>query len=275
MPDVEPVCLIDGEYLDTLTIADRALHYGDGVFETIAIHQGQAQLWAAHMARLQQACGVLGLTAPDQASLAEESRQLCHGTAQGVLKIIISRGSGGRGYRAPSNPVSRRILIRYPWPTLPDREHGVRLRFCQTPLSCHPQLAGIKHLNRLEQVLARNEWQDDDIYEGLMCDPQGYLVEGCMSNLFAIQQGNLLTPDLGQCGIAGIMREQVLALANQTGVCVKQVRMKPAALLQMDEIFITNSLIGIVPVRKLAQQSYPIEQGLAWHRALQAKLEGQ
>ena len=273
MSESEPLCLIDGERGNTLAVSDRALHYGDGVFETLAIIRGRPQLWSAHMERLLRGCALLGLPAPDLQALAAECETLCQDAEQAVCKIIVTRGSGGRGYRAPASPQPHRILIRYPWPQQVDAQNGLHLTLCHTPLSCHPQLSGIKHLNRLEQVLARNEWQDDAFDEGLMCDPQGYLVEGTMSNLFAIRQAALLTPDLSHCGLPGIMRQQVFALAEQRGISCQHVRFRPEDLEQVDEIFICNSLLGIAPVSRFADRDYPIEQGLAWREAMQAWLE--
>jgi 4-amino-4-deoxychorismate lyase len=127
-------------------------------------------------------------------------------------------------------------------------QHGITLRQCKTPLACHPLLAGIKHLNRLEQVLARNEWSNDAIHEGVMCSTDGEVIEGTMSNLFAVREGGLLTPDLTHCGVDGIMRRQVLAVAGQLGIPCDVVRIMPSELTAMDELFVTNSIIGIWPV---------------------------
>jgi 4-amino-4-deoxychorismate lyase len=274
MSSIESAVLIDGEPQQCLTVTDRALHYGDGVFETLAIRAGRPRLWTAHMERLLQGCSRLGIPIPDLQCLAAECQQLCGDGGDAVLKIIISRGSGGRGYRAPARPLPRRILLRYPWPEQPDWQQGVRLIHCQTPLGCNPVLAGIKHLNRIEQVLARNEWQDEAVYEGLMCDPDGYLVEGTMSNVFALKDGVLHTPDLSRCGVHGVMRRQVLALAEQHGMPCRHGRITPSELAGMDEVFITNSLIGIAPVNAIADTVFSINQGLALRQALEAWLEG-
>lgn len=273
MSDTDVVCLINGVRTDSIEIGDRALHYGDGLFETIAISKGKPQLWQAHIERLLRGCAVLGLPQPDPEQLASELAQLCQHSEQAVLKLILSRGPGGRGYRAPSHPQARRILIRYPWPQLPAWQSGVELRLCQTPLSCHPQLSGIKHLNRLEQVLARNEWQEEGGYEGLMCDPQGHVIEGTMSNLFAIRNGKLITPALSACGLPGTMRQLIMTLAKEAGLDCEERALKPTELVQMDELFICNSIIAVMPVSRLGETRYPIEQGLQWRHRVISHLE--
>ena len=268
--------LIDGEPLQSIAATDRALHYGDGVFETIAVLAGRPRLWQAHMVRLLQGCERLAIPPPDLQRLADECSRLCVDGEEAVLKVIISRGSGGRGYRPPATPHPRRILIRYPWPAVTAWwSDGARLIYCQTPLACHPLLSGVKHLNRLEQVIARSEWQDDTIHEGLMCDSEGRVIEGTMSNLFALKDGVLYTPELAQCGIAGIMRGQVMAMAAQQGILCRTVTIRPDDLADMDELLISNSLIGMVPVRMLADRSYPISQGQRLRQALLALLEQQ
>lgn len=248
--------LINGEAKDLIAVTDRGLHYGDGVFETIAIRHGRPQLWPAHMERLHDGCSRLGIPLPDTKLMEAETARLCGESERAVLKIIITRGSGGRGYRAPAIPEQRRILIRYPWPEYPDINNGIALRVCRTPLSCNPVLAGIKHLNRLEQVLARNEWADEAFHEGLMLDTEGHVVEGTMSNLFAVRNGVLLTPDLTRCGVAGVMRQRVLSLAGELGIACEVVRMGINEIMAMDELFITNSLIGIWPVSRTEGTEY-------------------
>lgn len=248
--------MINGEKQTQLPATDRGLHYGDGLFETLAVVDGQPRLWSAHMHRLCRGCEVLGLPQPDVQALYDEAQQLCRTHDRAVLKIIISRGSGGRGYRPPQPATPSRLLFLYPWPDYPDAEQGIRLRLCRTPLGCNPALAGIKHLNRLEQVLARNEWQDEAIHEGVMCDPAGQVKEGTMSNLFWVNGGTLHTPDLSSCGISGIMREQVIALAQSLDIPFRVAEIKAEELTDIDELFLTNSLIGIWPVAQFESHCY-------------------
>lgn len=240
--------LINGVAQSSIEAVDRGLHYGDGLFETIAVTKGKPQLWQTHMDRLLEGCRRLEIPPPDLGQLRQEVDQLCCGEDKAVLKLIITRGSGGRGYRPPVPAHPNRLLFRYPWPEHADEKAGIVVRLCATPVSCNPALAGIKHLNRLEQVLARQEWDDDSVGEGLMSDGRGNVIEGTMSNLFAVRDGVLLTPDLGECGIAGVMRAQVLKLAEALSQPYQIIKLPAAELAQMDELFITNSIIGIRPV---------------------------
>jgi 4-amino-4-deoxychorismate lyase len=269
------VIMINGEMKGLLPATDRGLHYGDGLFETIAVINGSLCLWSAHMERLQHGCKVLGLPMPDIQQLHDEALSLCGSEERAVIKLVITRGSGGRGYRPPQHVLPQRILFRYPWPDYSDLSQGIQLRVCQTPLACNPALAGIKHLNRLEQVLARAEWDDVATHEGLMCDLDGQVKEGTMSNLFWVDEGQLFTPDLSRCGVAGVMRAQVMALARDLGIRVHTAEIHPDELVQMDEIFITNSLIGIWPVARFAGRDFQAgELTLGLQSVLQAKLEG-
>ncbi len=267
--------MINGELRDTLPATDRALHYGDGLFETIAVINGRPRLWSEHMARLQQGCERLGLPKPDAEQLREEAVSLCGSEKRAVLKIIYSRGSGGRGYYPPQEALPQRLLFRYSWPDYPEQSQGVHLRLCETPLACNPALAGIKHLNRLEQVLARAEWNDSAIHEGVMCDLDGRVKEGTMSNLFWVKDGELHTPDVSRCGVAGVMRAQIMKLAAEMGIHTVTAEISPEELKQVDEIFMTNSLIGIWPVARFDGEDFTSHE--LTHRlqlVLSSSLEG-
>lgn len=268
--------MINGEITELLPATDRGLHYGDGLFETIAFINGRPRLWQQHMERLQRGCAVLKLPPPDLEQLHAEALWLCANEQRAVLKLVITRGSGGRGYRPPQEGAPQRLLFRYPWPDYSELSHGIQLRLCQTPLACNPALAGVKHLNRLEQVLARAEWDDPAIHEGLMCDLDGRVREGTMSNLFWVADGQLYTPDLSCCGVAGVMRAQVIALARDLGIRVSTAEIHPDELLHAGEVFMTNSLIGIWPVARFAGRDFsPGELTLGLQAVLQAQLEGE
>jgi 4-amino-4-deoxychorismate lyase len=170
-----------------------------------------------------------------------------------VLKIIITRGSGGRGYDPASVVTPTRLLLLHPWPEYPREycESGVEVRLCETRLAGNPRLAGIKHLNRLEQVLARGEWRDPSIAEGLMLDAHDHVIEGTMSNLFLLRNGQLLTPDVSQSGVAGIIRGRILEAASDLGLKALVGEVECEDLYRADEVFLCNSVIGIWPVRAL------------------------
>ena len=244
--------LVNGQPQALLPAADRGLHYGDGVFETIAFVGGVLEYWQAHLSRLVTGCERLGIPAPDRARLDAEIRRLCRAGGDAVLKVIVTRGPGARGYRPPEPSSPTRILVRSPWPDRVPRfdKTGIAVRTCTLRLGHQPLLAGIKHLNRLEQVLARREWAGDEWQEGVLCDSGGLVIEGISSNLFLVRAGRLLTPDLSACGVAGIVRGRVLGLAGALGIPT-EVRAVPLDELRTaDEIFMTNSLIGIHPVTR-------------------------
>jgi 4-amino-4-deoxychorismate lyase len=175
-----------------------------------------------------------------------------------VLKLILTRGSGGRGYRTPEPVRPWHGFSLHPAPQYPDsfKTEGIRARVCQTRLGRNPALAGIKHLNRLEQVLARNEWTDK-YQEGLMLDTESNIVEGTMSNLFLITQEGLLTPELTQCGIGGVMRRRILEWAQRKGIaCRQRSNIRLDEVFSAESLFFTNSVIGIWPVRQLEGMTY-------------------
>lgn len=252
--------LVNGSASDTLAIADRGLHYGDGVFETTAIRAGVAEFWPRHHERLTQGCHRLGIALPDAALLKSEIDQLCAGRTCGVLKVIVTRGSGGRGYRPPSVDDCRptRIVQVHPWPEYPATwsDEGICIRTCQTRWAQQPLLAGIKHLNRLEQVMARREWQDPDIAEGVMLDTADHVISGTTSNVFFVRNGQLHTPELSRCGIAGIVRGVVLEIAAADRLPTQVGNYSLADLAAADEIFFTNSVAGVWPVRQWGEKKF-------------------
>lgn len=252
--------LIDGQPGHLLESSDRGLHYGDGIFETLAVRDGHCEFWDAHLQRLTLGCRRLGLTVPAASVLQAEARVLSEGLQQGVLKIILTRGSGGRGYRVPETVQTRRMLSVSSWPAYPDgyAQHGVRIRVCELRLSHQPVLAGLKHLNRLEQVLARMEWSDPAIAEGLMLDRDNQLIEGTFTNLFVVANNRIITPRLELCGVAGVMRALIMQLSNTLGLDCREGQLTVNELRQADEIFLTNSIIGLWPVAACGDWSAPV-----------------
>lgn len=250
---------VDGQPADGLPLADRGLAYGDGLFETIAVRQGRPTLFAAHLARLSAGCVRLGLPY-DEELIKTELQAFSALLGEGVAKLILTRGDGRRGYAAPQPATPRRILSGSPLPCYPEAhaEYGVRLFPCATRLAEQPLLAGLKHLNRLEQVLARSEWSDERCAEGLMRDSQGRIIEAVFSNLFLVSKEALLTPSLERCGVAGVMRSVLLEQAAALGIAVAVRDISYAELLAADEVFVCNSVYGIWPVRHLEQQSWPV-----------------
>lgn len=250
--------LINGERRHCVDVTDRGFQYGDGLFETIEVCQGKPLFWQRHLERLLKGCQILRIPPPDLSLLQVEARELIADTERAVLKLMITRGSGGRGYRQPDPIQPTRVLSLHPFPPYPERfqTDGIVARFCDQRLAINPGLAGIKHLNRLEQVLARAEWQDEDIQEGLMLDYDGQVIEGTMSNVFLIKQDVLYTPVLNNAGIAGIVRQIVMELASLNAIPCLEASLDRSGLMAADGLFVCNSLIGIWPVKQLDEQSF-------------------
>ena len=214
---------------------------------------GAVPLLERHLARLAAGCARLALEGLDQAVLRRELAAAGAGPGAAVLKLVVTRGSGARGYRATPGAPPRRIISRHPqtdWPGAPTRD-GIRARTCSTRLGVGGPLAGVKHLNRLEQVLARSEWQDGDIVEGLMLDAEGSVVGGTMTNLFLVSAGGLQTPLLDRCGVAGVARGLLIDCATALGLRVEERRIAPAELAAADALFVCNSVVGVWPLREL------------------------
>jgi 4-amino-4-deoxychorismate lyase len=240
--------------VDAIAIDDRGLQYSDGLFETIAIRDGRPRLWALHSDRLQTGCRRLGIRLP-------AADELLHGLTSALraagkveqdalLKIIVTRGQGDRGYAPPPNAGATVLFGVFERTQHAARlyQQGVAIRFCNARLASQPQTAGIKLLSCLDQVRARGEWHDPDIAEGLMLDQDGSVVSGTMSNLFIVRGSKLITPEITNCGVSGVMRRHILALAAVDDVPFEVDRILPEAVRTADEIFLCNSQFGIWPV---------------------------
>ncbi|MBW8810330.1 MAG: aminotransferase class IV [Lysobacter sp.] len=207
--------------IDALSPSDRAYAYGDGVFETMRAHRGELPWWDRHWARLRHSAPRLGLSLPDEAQVQAEAQALLEGQ-DAVLKLILSRGEGGRGYAPPAQAIPSWTISRHPLPPPSPRE-GLTLRWCDLRVSLQPALAGMKHCNRLEQVLARAEWDDPNVHEGLLLNADGELV----------------------------------------GATAAQVRpLNAADLARADAIFLCNAVRGILPVARLGERQWAPHPGL-------------
>lgn len=249
--------LVDGRPAAAISVSDRGLAYGDGLFETMAVVEGSVPLREMHLARLARGCARLGIAAPDATLLAAELDGLIDGADTGVAKLVLTRGGVARGYEAAADLAPVRILSLHPMPELEPAcyDRGIAIRWCSTALGINPRLAGIKHLNRLEQVLARAEWRDPSIREGLVCDVEGRVVGATTANVFAVCGGRLVTPALHRCGVEGVARGLLLEAARGA---VEVRDMLPGELMDASEVFLTNSIRGAVPVARLGERDWPV-----------------
>lgn len=246
--------LVDGAPCEHLPVDDRGLQFGDGLFETIAVVAGHPRLMDRHLERLARGASALALPSPDQDCIRSEIVRLAAGgPACGVIKVVWTAGSGGRGYARPDPVTPRRIIGSHPAPSHPPAHwfDGITASVVTTPLAHQPRLAGIKHLNRLEQTLARTEWQGSDDAEGLMCDQGGRFIEGTMSNLFLVAGSQVVTPRLDHCGIAGVMREAIMDWLAAEGIPAVEEPVHAEDLRKASEVFVCNSINGVWPVRRV------------------------
>jgi 4-amino-4-deoxychorismate lyase len=244
---------INGRRRSLLDQGDRGLQYGDGIFETMMVRARSIRLLDFHLERLEAGCRLLKIRPPQTHLLRGELERIAAGRQQGVLKLIVTRGAGPRGYRPPARASTTRIITlnALPLAGAADAAKPVRLRVCATRLSVNPSLAGLKTLNRLDSVLARSEWTDARIWEGLMRDADGHWVCGTMSNLFLRRGAVLMTPLLDRCGVAGVMRRWILASAAGLNLRLVERRIRWEDLRSAEEVFMSNAVAGIRPVRTI------------------------
>ncbi len=250
--------LVNGAVSNSLAAIDRGLAYGDGVFRTLAVRDGRPHAWRHHFQKLERDCNALAIPCPKKEKLTEELGLVAEREPRCAVKIVVTRGPGKRGYALPQSVEPTRIVMSFPLPTYRKEfgQSGIKARLCSLRLGFQPALAGIKHLNRLENVLARNEWDDSEIAEGLLLDAEGNVIGGTMSNVFIVENGALATPDLSRCGVAGVTRERVFAHAAEHGIVCRVEHIAFERVLQADEVFVVNSLIGVWQIRNLDRKAW-------------------
>jgi len=250
-------CLVDGEVSEHISAGDRGLHYGDGLYETIAVIDGQPRFWQGHMDRLSAGCERLELPMVPQAVLLRELQTVSAGCSPCVVKIILTRGETRIGFRARPVAEPVRVVSAHEWPRLAGDPvlTGVRARICTLRLGIQPELAGMNHLNRLEQIRARAEWNDETVHEGVLLDREDHVVSAIRSNIFVVFGQRILTPRLDRCGIRGVMRAAILAAFRER---CEQRRVMLDMLPEADEVFLCNALHGVLPVTRIDHWEYAI-----------------
>lgn len=255
--------LVNGSLAETLALADRSIQFGDGVFRTIKCRSGKLAFWARHYRKLCADCAVLGIPSPAESVLLNDIRLLLTQTGwpDAVFKIIVTRGESARGYAMPAGICPNRIVQIAPLAAYPETlyQEGAQIRLCKMRATWQPALAGVKHLNRLENVMARREWAAPAILEGLLLDRDGGVLEGVMSNVLALQGGELVTPLLESGGVAGVMREVVLGSAQRLGWPVAERALLLDQFLASERVWLCNSLLGLMPVARMGLQCWPVE----------------
>lgn len=244
---------------ETLSRQERGLHYGDGLFETLLKLEGEIPLWNDHYQRLRKGCHRLRIDLPEEAWLVDRIAQETQGTESSVVKLIVTRGRGGRGLKLPAKNRPSIFVFKYPYTRIMDEEMALDVAICETRLPINRNLAGIKHLNRLDYVLAALELEaKGNKDEGILLDTDGFLVEGIISNLFFCLQNRVYTPSLEMAGVEGIMRKQILKYFESQEVKVEVGRFPAQLLMQASECFMCNSVRGVRPIRSLDQSQFEI-----------------
>lgn len=233
-----------GRRVESIPADHRGIAYGDGLFETMRAHGGAVPWRDRHLARLRTGARCLGIALPDAGFVAAEIDAMA-AQSEGVLKLVLSRGAGGRGYAPSPQAEPDWQLSSHPLPASPPAG-GIALRWCDLRLSAQPALAGLKHCNRLEQVLARAEWTDPDIHEGLLRDADGDVIGATAANVFALVEGRWITPGIGRCGIAGVCRGWAIEALD-----AREGRLSRPALEAAEAVFLCNAVRGILPVAQL------------------------
>lgn len=248
--------LVNGSFNQAISPFDRGFAYGDGVFRTIKIVGGLPQHWPQHYQKLVADCAAINIVCPSAELLMSDLSQLFLADSETeyhptVAKIIITRGEGNRGYTPPAITAPMRVVLKSDMPDYPESRfsEGVTLTVCETRLAEQPKLAGIKHLNRLENVLARMEWHNPDIAEGIMLNMHDNVIECTAANIFARFGDALITPDLQKCGVAGITRQRIIELAPTLSLKPAVETFNLEKLYQADEVVICNSLYGAWQVK--------------------------
>jgi len=250
--------LVNGKPGDSIGIRDRGLLYGDGIFRTMLAARGKAQGWPLHYHKLSDDCAALGIACPDIGSLTAELDSILRRQPDCVVKLIVTRGAGKRGYAPSGCAGSTRLWDTFPVPEYPAEwlTHGIRAHLCDLRLGHQPRLAGIKHLNRLENVLAAAESDAANAAEGLVMDAADNIIGGTRSNLFLVLHGELVTPDLSKCGVAGIQRDRVIGWAaeNHVPLHVREVRLDD--VMEAEELFVVSSVLKMWTIREFNRRSW-------------------
>jgi 4-amino-4-deoxychorismate lyase len=263
------VILVDGQACTGIPASDRGLNYADGLFETMRLHAGAVPLLERHLARLRSGAERLALPWPGDGLLRLEIARLAAGGAgDGVLKIVLTRGDGGRGYAPDPAAAGRRILSRHPLPAA--LEQPLEIGVCRTRLGSSPALQGLKHLGRLEQVLAAREAAAAGWGEGLMLDAAGCVAEGTRHHVFWRRAGRLETPPASMLAVDGVMRALLLEVLDAAGEAGREASLRYDALHEIEEMVVCNAVAGVRGVKQLDGRTLPVAGLLARMRALLA-----
>lgn len=254
------LALVNGVAQETCPVNDRGLMYGDGVFRTVRMVASQPIWIDAHLDKLEQDCLRLGITCPARSAWEADLALAAALSPDATLKLLVTRGVGQRGYKPDSNAEPTRVVMLSPSATYPAAwaEEGIRVRLCDMRMGLQPRLAGVKHLNRLENVLARMEWSDPGIAEGVLRDSDEYVISGVSSNVFILRGDMLITPRLHRCGVAGVARQRIMIVAERAGLKAVEADLRMQDVLESDALMFSNSLIKLWWANRLDEREWPV-----------------
>lgn len=255
---------LNGEAVGHVDASERGLQYGDGLFETVAIRNGEPRLWDYHMDRLAKGCELLNIKKPADtelfAGVSDALQNSDATTAYCVAKIIVTAGTGARGFGRPLTETPTVLFGAFPAvpPPVEAYREGLETALCRTRLAVGAPTAGLKTLNRLEQVLARSEFVDTGEFEGMTMDADDNIICGTMSNVFFVTNNSISTPSLARCGVEGVMRRHVIETLRAQGIDTQIQTVSLVDLKNANEVFVSNSQFGVMPVRSCAEMQWPV-----------------
>ena len=248
--------LINGTF-QKISPFDRAFQYGDGIFRTFIVENKKPRHWKHHYKKIVEDCRAIKIAPPNEKILLSDIQLLFKTKKRAVGKFIISRGLSERGYKFNDTITPNRFLIKTKMPVYPKAyfKFGVDLHVCKQKLN--PSVfSGVKHLNRLENIMARQEWKSDRYADGILLDQDGHVIECISSNIFMRIGKTIYTPKMNHVGIKGVTRELFIKIGIKLGFKIKEAIFGLDKLLKADEVFITNSLFGVLQVKKIKNRSW-------------------
>ena len=262
--------LINGEFKDSISVYDRGLAYGDGFFETMLWDSLEeknetnvgVEFWLRHLRRIKDGCQLMQINLPFDEEIIRQRNLILKASLKekksGLLKMLVTRGVGGRGYKFERNMIPTIIFLSLPKPKVKKEyfKQGVVVKICKTQLSKNTNLFGYKHLNRLDSVLARSEWEDKNIFEGIFVDSKRNILEGTMTNIFFVHEKTLITPPIIDSGINGVMRQVIIDKAKFffDKLVIQKINLRDVE--KFDQMFLTNSVLKVIPVIRFEKKKF-------------------
>ncbi|MFC3031191.1 aminodeoxychorismate lyase [Pseudoalteromonas fenneropenaei] len=244
-------------FANVIDTQDRGFNYGDGFFTTAKVVDGKVVHWPLHQARLVECAARLYFQPLDLVLIEQKVAEVVADSALAVVKIVITRGVGGRGYQPPRESSATVVVSLLPYPQHYDNlaNTGIELGISPIKLAKQPLLAGLKTLNRLEQVLIKQAMQAENVDDVVVLDYDDHVVETSAANLLGVVNGQIVTPALTDCGILGVYLQHLMQRLAITAVTWPLSQWQ-----QCDALFVCNSLMQLVAVKRLGTQYWDMKQ---------------